>query len=95
MNEIWKNDAETLEALAWIKPTGHVSKREGKKSKTEKPAQDRLAWFNTARGYGYTEKDVFIHRDSVISGEPRPGAAVTYELKETRKGKRGERVCVL
>jgi CspA family cold shock protein len=54
-----------------------------------------IRWFHEGRGYGFIwcrelGVDLFVHRNSFVSDGytlPHPGAAVTFRIKSTQKGK--------
>ncbi len=59
----------------------------------------RVKWFNETKGYGFIErddeKDIFVHRNSVLSDGYPPlieGQEVSFDIVEGRKGLQAENV---
>ncbi|MED1802917.1 cold-shock protein [Brevibacillus porteri] len=54
-----------------------------------------MHWYNDAKGFGFTECNVFVHSRNVVSGELRSGAKIKFDVAEGTKGPQATNVQVL
>ncbi|MBY0083733.1 cold shock domain-containing protein [Brevibacillus brevis] len=54
-----------------------------------------MRWYNDAKGFGFTECNVFVHSRNVVSGELRSGSRICFDVKEGGKSPEAINVKVL
>lgn len=81
----------------WIEPLGFTSPRRAAEPRKEKIGRrcERLRWFSHEKKYGFTVSGVFVHASNVISGEPRRGARIEFDVMETKRGLKAVNVKVI
>ncbi|WP_221866742.1 cold-shock protein [Brevibacillus brevis] len=55
----------------------------------------KMRWYNDAKGFGFTECNVFVHSRNVVSGELRSGSRICFDVKEGGKSPEAINVKVL
>ncbi len=70
----------------WIESTGFTSPRQEPKAKNTGQKSDVMKWYNDAKGFGFTVSGVFVHASNVISGNPRKGARIEFDVEQTQRG---------
>lgn len=75
-----------LDPFPWIASTGFISPRHEPKSPSANGNRcGKIRWYNDAKGFGFTECNVFVHSRNLISGELRSGSRICFDVKEGGK----------
>lgn len=91
---VWSGGEGTGDDIDFIGPSIAVCPRRHVVTRIKDTSSDRIKFFDDTRNYGYTTAGIFVHGSDILTGNPVPGAKLTYEVKESAKGKRAVNVKV-